>query len=98
VYEFEINFLFEYRIIDVIDAVLQSIMPKIKKRCGGLSNPSRPKLECQKKSNGPAPTSTAIPKIASLTCFACCDFVSLGKFFQLKNLITVLVSAIATPA
>ena len=41
-------------------------IPVINAKCEGLSNPSTPKVSCQRKSDGPATKETADPIMSSL--------------------------------
>ncbi|CAD6524526.1 hypothetical protein NMT12_60143 [metagenome] len=78
-----------------IPPTLVKIIPIIRDMCGGLSNPSRPKLECHKKSIGPALMSTAIPITPNFSeIFK--DFLS-SILCQIKNDMTVPIKANATP-
>jgi hypothetical protein len=45
--------------------ILPANIPIVKIRCGGLSKPSKPKAECQKKSSGPANISIETPVITN---------------------------------
>ena len=75
---------------------LQNNIPPSKVKCGGLSNPSRPKLECHTKSNGPAPTSKKIPRNFSLSGNLKTSLESC-RFLYPKSEIADPISPIATP-